>query len=203
MFLWFLIQSTFAETIAIYTNEDAFNSEKQPLFEKNTERILWQDVQKSPLSFYGVEPQGGCISVGKKNSEIQISLDKIVSLLNYVELEKALGHINRIENDFLCLQEIVPAEILSRSYYLSGITYHYMEDSEQATENWKQSLTFYPEAQWDDNIEPSGKPLFEQLQQDIETTASAQLSLYPSSAKITVDGITIENGANIPAGRQI
>ena len=203
MHLWIVINTALAEPIAIYANEEIFGSTKQIELQENTEKILWQDLQKTPLTFYGVSPEGGCVSVGKKNTEITKSLDKVVDLLSYVELNKALGHINRIENDFLCLEEVAPAVVLSRSYYLSGVTYYYKEDLEKATEKWQQALAFYPEAGWDEQIEPSGKPLFLELQSDLEATAFAQLSMYPSEVSVTVDGKSRRTGENIPAGRHL
>jgi len=201
--LFFMINPAVAEQLVIYSSQENLNSELQPQLDEDAEKVLWADVQNFPLNFHGVTPKGKCVGIAKTTKEIEESLNKVVSALNYLELEKAVGHVNRIENDFLCLEEIVPAEILSRSYFLSGVTYYYDEDMDKTTEEWKQAITLNPSVEWDDQIEPSGKKLFTTIKEEVQTVATAQLVLYPSNSKVVLDGKERMSGDDIPAGRHL
>ena len=88
LYLLFFLQTAIAEQLAIYVNETALQSEKQPELDPSVEKVLWKDVQQFPLHFHGITPNGPCVGISKTNNEINASLDKVVSTLNYLELEK-------------------------------------------------------------------------------------------------------------------
>ena len=99
----------------------------------------------------------------------------------YFEIDKAIGHIRRIENDLVCLNEKVPRSLLAKNQYLLGVSYFYDDKLDAAQQSWRQALLFDPMLQWDPNIEPSGKPAFEETKLEIQSQALSRLILIPEN----------------------
>ena len=202
--LWTLFSSfAYAEQIVILDNEKSRNAALEELVDSNAEFILWSDLQKRPLSFANVEERQICLGKVVSLSELEESLQKADIGILYFEIDKAIGHIRRIENDMVCLNEKAPSSLLSKTQYLLGVSYFYDEKYELANDSWKQALLFDPNLEWDPNIEPSGKSAFRETKEEIQSQALSRLILVPENAQITIDGYPAQNSMNIDAGTHL
>jgi len=199
MILQILIGMASAEQMVILSKEE-LSATEQSAIPATAEQIVWADLQQLPLVITNAEIPGKCSGLPKNIEDVEASLAGVVNSLAYIELDKADGHMRRVENDFRCLQEIASPALLSSSYFLSGLTYFYREDTEKTIAAWQQAIVFNPDIIWDDRFEPSGKDLFQTTIDDMQSVAEAQLIIYPSSAKIVIDGEERQSGDSIPAG---
>ncbi len=202
--LWMILsQIALAEQIVILDKESSDSRDLQALIDPNAEIILWSDLQQAPLSFSNISEYKGCLGKVVTLEDIEISLQKADSSILYLEINKAIGHINRIENDLVCLNEKVPRAILAKTQFLLGVSYFYDEKMDLATDSWGQALLFNPDLDWDPNIEPSGKPAFEDTKTEIKSQAQSRLILIPQTTNLTIDGQHVQNGTDINAGTHL
>jgi hypothetical protein len=181
------------------TQLEPFASEVDP----NAQILLWGDVRYYPLNFTGVEDPVQCSSLPSNVGQLQDSLTKAEDAVNYLEIEKAISYIQRIQNDMVCLNERIPSDLISSTYFLLGVAYSYNDNDELASESWSQALLFTPDLQWDENIEPSKKPKFEETKQDLQSQATSRIMLVPQTAKLSIDGTPIKHGGDIFAGSHL
>ena len=168
--------------------------------DSGAETIVWTDLQELPLLINNADLKGECSGLPKSLSDIELALSGVIKSLDYLELEKADGHMRRVENSFYCLNEVVPASLLSQAYFLSGLTHFYRENQEETVIDWQHAIVFDPSIEWNDLFEPSGKPLFQSTKDELESTAPVQLVLFPSTATVIIDGEERKSGDTIPAG---
>ena len=189
-----------AQQMAILSSETTDTASLSSDLDGNAEMIAWSDLQELPLVITNADIKGKCSGLAKSLSDIELALSGVIKSLDYLELEKADGHMRRVENNFHCLNEIAPASLLSQAYFLSGLTYFYREDQEKTVKDWEQAIVFDPNIEWNDLFEPSGKPLFQSTKDELRSVAEAQLVLFPSTATVVIDGQERKSGDSIPAG---
>jgi len=198
-----LSQIALAEQIVILDKGSSDSRDLRVLIDPNAEIVLWSDLQKAPLSFSNISEYKSCLGKVVTVQDLEVSLQKADSSILYLEINKAIGHIHRIENDLVCLNETVPRSILAKTQFLLGVSYFYDEKEDLATESWAQALLFNPELDWDPNIEPSGKPAFEETKAEIKSQAQSRLILIPQTTHVTIDGQDVLNGTDINAGKHL
>jgi hypothetical protein len=200
MLYYLLLNIAIAQQLVV-VNSEGTNTDGVALdLDDNAETILWSDLQQLPLSISNAEIKGKCAGLAKSLEDVETALSGVGKSLDYIELEKADGHMRRVENSFRCLNEIAPASLLSKAYFLSGLTDFYREDNDSAVTDWQQAIVFDSSIEWDDQFEPSGKPLFDSTKDELKSIAEAQLVIFPSTATIIIDGEERNSGDSIPAG---
>ena len=181
------------------TQLESFAAEVDP----NAQILLWSDVRYYPLMFTGVENPQQCTSLKTNVGQLEASLAKAEDAVNYIEIEKAISYIERIQKDMVCLNERIPSELISSTYFLLGVAHSYNDDDELASESWSQALLFTPDLKWDENIEPSKKPKFEETKEALERQTTARIMMIPQSAKLSLDGKPAEHSGDVFSGRHL
>ena len=165
--------------------------------------FTWKDLQKYPLKFSNVESTGDCSVYPKTLSDVNASLANVKSALNYMELDQADGHLLRVEGDLRCLNETVSSELLSKVYFISGLTHYYRQDEAGAVSQWKQAYALNQELVWDETYEPSGKGLFEETLTGTKFSAKSTLITLPSTLQVSLDGQISSNASTVHSGKHL
>ena len=203
MMLYFaLALSAFAEKLVVIESEDLLGTATE-MYRESSVILSWSEVQQYPLLFSNADVLGDCSVYPKKISDVETALNNVTAALDYMELEKADGHLLRVESNLRCLDEPVSPELLAKIYFISGLTHFYREEKEKTVEQWKQAYIFDATLGWDDQFEPSGKPLFEETLSDLKLTAQSTIVIFPSTAAINVDGHLRNTSSNIDSGKHL
>jgi hypothetical protein len=191
-----------AEKLVVVESDDLTATANQ-LYQEQTVVLSWSEMQGMPLLFSNAVVLGDCSVYPKKISDVETSLGNVGSALDYMELEKADGHMVRVENNLRCLDEPVTPELLSKIYFISGLTHFYRKEEEKTIEQWTQAYSFNEELIWDEQFEPSGKSLFEETLTDLKFTAQSTLLLLPSSTSMFIDGVEKNNQSDLHSGKHL
>jgi hypothetical protein len=130
----------FAAPLVIIDDNIESNQPVQSIIDSNTEVVQWSAIQNLPLSLKNIESERKCLGSPTTLTDIEESLTKAKSGINYFEIEKALGHLSKIENDIVCVSEKVPTELLTKTYFYMGIAHNYNNDTEKAVQSWRQAF---------------------------------------------------------------
>ena len=126
-----------AQQMVVLSSETTDTTSIATSLDGNAETIVWTDLRELPLVITNADTKGKCSGLPKSLSDIELALSGVIKSLDYLELEKADGHMRRVENNFHCLNEIAPASLLSQAYFLSGLTHFYREDQEKTVKDWE------------------------------------------------------------------
>ena len=182
MILFLLSTQAFADQLVVLQSEE--RRVIANTYYSNADMIFpWSDLQRYPLKFSNVTSTGACSVYPRTIEDVKTSLSNVTSALNYMELDKADGHLLRVESDLRCLNEIVSSDLLSQVYFISGLTHYYRQDEAEAQAQWKQAYALNEELTWDDVYEPSGKSLFEQTLAETKFSQSRRSLLYHPTFK--------------------
>jgi len=199
MLIFLLSNAVLAEQTVILEDKShlqAFQTEVEP----NAQILLWQDIQSYPLIFTGIASPERCTGIRTNVSQLQESLTKAEDALNYLEIDKAINYIKRIQNDIVCLDERIPSQLIGSTYFLLGVAHSYNNDDDLARQSWNQALLYTPNLEWDTNIEPSNQPKFEETKQELHSQTTSRMMLVPQQAKLSIDGSPIIQAGDVFSG---
>ena len=189
-----------ADTLVILYGPDSKTQEIEGKVPENTEFLTWPELQAFNLTFGSVSNVKGCLSKPVTLADLQTSLKNAEKAVDYLETKNSIGHVRQIQNNLVCANEPVSTELLVRSSFIAGVAYNYDDNLELARRNWQQALKFDRNLKWDEGIEPSGKPAFEEVRLNLESQASTRLVFLPDDAQLTVDGKNLTSGSDVVAG---
>ena len=197
-----LTSVVFAEQLVVIESESSL-PEAKSIYSEDSTVLVWSTLQRYPLMFSNATQTGECSVYPKSINDVQSALANVQTALDYWELEKADGHLLRVEGNLRCLNEIVSDQLLSEVYFVSGLTYFQRQDETNAVAQWVQALTFDDQLKWDDAYEPSGKPLFEQTSYGLTFSAKTNLIPLPSTMSVTVDGSEANGTTTLYSGKHL
>lgn len=199
--LWVLaIDLAVADPLVILNGPESKTKEVRGKAGDNAEFLTWAELREFPLAFGSVEESKSCLGVPIPLKDLKTSLKSAESAVAYLETKNAIGHVRQIQSSLVCVSEPVPTKLLARSSYIAGVAYNYDENLKLAKANWQQALMYDPSMVWDESIEPSGKPTFEEVKRNLESQATTRMIFMPKSASLTVDGQPLKSGDDIIAG---
>lgn len=192
-----------ADPLVILNNPESNTGEIQEKVKDGAEFLTWDELREFPLAFGSVEASKTCLGKPVSLDELRDALKSAESSVAYLETKSALGHVRKIQSNLVCVNEPIPTALLARSSYIAGVAYNYDENLELAKTNWQQALMYDPSMVWDENIEPSGRPAFEEALRIITNQASTRLIFMPDEATLTIDGHTPKSGDSVIAGEHL
>ena len=202
--LWVLaIDLAVADPLVILNGPESKTKEVRGKTGDNAEFLTWAELREFPLAFGSVEESKSCLGVLIPLKDLKTSLKSAESAVAYLETKNAIGHVRQIQSSLVCVSEPVPTKLLARSSYIAGVAYNYDENLKLAKANWQQALMYDPSMVWDESIEPSGKPTFEEVKRNLESQATTRMIFMPNSARITIDGKQPKSGETIIAGEHL
>ena len=202
--LWVLaIDLAVADPLVILNGPESKTKEVRGKAGDNAEFLTWAELREFPLAFGSVEESKSCLGVPIPLKDLKTSLKSAESAVAYLETKNAIGHVRQIQSSLVCVSEPVPTKLLARSSYIAGVAYNYDENLKLAKANWQQALMYDPSMVWDESIEPSGKPTFEEVKRNLESQATTRMIFMPNSAQITIDGKQPKSGETIIAGEHL
>ena len=155
--------------------------------------MSWAAYQASrPATIVGDSTLERCRGAESTVTKVQEHLRKAQNSLDYMENESALGHLRAAERATVCATDRVAAETLAKTQFLNGIIMFNEGDKEKARTAWRQAFVVAPDLEWDSNFEPSGQPIFEDVRDNMQYEAKAELRVLPHP-----QGKAILNGAPV------
>jgi hypothetical protein len=197
------LSTVFAGELVIIDDQSVGSIDLSNIVSPETDVLKWSDVQQFPLSITNAEKVLHCDAALTTVEELNESLTSAKQGLDYMEIEKSLGHLNKIENGLSCLRDRIPVDLLIDTYFYAGVAHSYNDKTMEAQANWRQALLYDPDLVWDKNIEPSGKSLFESTKEDLKTEALSQLVFVPAATVLTIDGNESDGRTFLPAGTHL
>ena len=197
-----LTSLVFAEQLVVIENESSLPQAKS-IYSENSTILVWSSLQRYPLKFSNATQAGECSVYSKSIEDVTSALANVQTALDYWELDKADGHLLRVEGNLRCLNEIASSQLLSEVYFVSGLTYFQRKDEKNAIAQWEQALTFDDQLKWNEAYEPSGKPLFEQTSYELTFSAKTNLIPLPNTMSMTVDGSETNGVTPLYAGKHL
>lgn len=162
--------------------------------------LEWSQLQGYPLVLDGVEDAERCRAGAVSLKTLEEHASKAESALSYMEMGNVVGHIRQLENASVCADGPVPAAMLARGEYLSGVAQFAEGEVDAAKASWRRAFLYDSALAWDDYIEPSGKETFESVREALGYEPTGRLILVPSDAEVTVDGQVRSSGDGLHAG---
>ena len=168
-------------------------------------QVGWASYQASrPTSVIGESTLDRCTSSPSTIEKVNAHLQKAQNSLDYMENEAALGHLRAAERATGCSTEMVTADILAKSQFLHGLVLFNEGKKADARAAWRQAFVAKPDLQWDPNFEPSGQPTFEDVRDNIQYEAKAQLRVLPvAQDAVFLNGQSIDSSIEVMGGKHL
>ena len=165
-------------------------------------QISWANYRATrPISIVGDSTLERCASAPSTMEKVNQHLQKAQNSLDYMENEAALGHLRAAKRATGCATERVPVEALARREYLHGLVMFNDGNTDEAKAAWRQALAVLPELQWDPNFEPSGQPTFNDVRENLQYEAKAQVRILPAATDaIVLDGKAVDTTVEVMGG---
>jgi hypothetical protein len=165
-------------------------------------QMSWANYRATrPTSILGESTLKRCSGVPSTMEKVNSHLQKAHNSLDYMENETALGHLRAAKRATGCATERVTTEALARNEYLHGLIMFNEGKPDQAKAAWRQALAVLPELQWDPNFEPSGQPAFDDVRENLQYEAKAQLRILPAATDaIFLDGKSVDTTVEVMGG---
>ena len=133
-----LTSLVFAEQLVVIENESSLPQAKS-IYSENSTILVWSSLQRYPLKFSNATQAGECSVYPKSIEDVTSALANVQTALDYWELDKADGHLLRVEGNLRCLNEIASSQLLSEVYFVSGLTYFQRKDEKNAIAFYRDS----------------------------------------------------------------
>ena len=163
--------------------------------------MTWSAMQDYPLAWDGTVTTTDCLTDPVSVAALTEQLERVESALAYMETGNAAGHVRQLKGSALCATAPLPAALLARAHYLSGMASYIDGKVEAARTSWRQAFLVDAALVWDDAFEPSGKPVFEEVRDQLQYEPTAKLRVFPDSAKLVLNGTAVAAGADLHEGR--
>ena len=110
VFLSLLTSQVYAEQLVVIESESSL-PEAKSIYSDDSTVLVWSTLQRYPLMFSNATQSGECSVYPKTIEDVQSSLANVQTALDYWELDKADGHLLRVEGNLRCLNEIVSSKL--------------------------------------------------------------------------------------------
>jgi hypothetical protein len=182
--LYLLIAASVAQPLLI-TSEELSDKEQRIVdryfgVEADIEQLSWRRLQNlhNGYQFSGEGQLYNCQNQSSNNMQIVQQIQRLQHAVNYIETEDFFVNLQKTIDILVCSEEKVSSSVLANIKYLEGIAHCQVEDRDKAEQAWREALFYYPNLEWDKNIEPTGKDIFDYVKLNLQYEAPTTLQLY-------------------------
>ncbi len=166
------------------------------------------DMGTGPWAVSPADALLSCDASPASGAQLRQSLDTIETHMLALEYGEALPLLTALEAQLCAASEPVPAELLSRIFFLQGVALTYDDQPQGALSAFGEAIRLHPPLAWDDNFAPRPRSLFDEAATAAaqQATGSVRVDGDDRPARLFFDGVEVVAGDQIlvaPVGRHL
>jgi hypothetical protein len=135
-----------------------------------------------------------CTGRPVSHAMLRRDLDLATEMWLAMDVAAADAALATVLDRIVCLSEPLEPSMAARAALLRGVLRHALKDDPGASTAFAQALRYQPDLQWDGDIPPDAKSLFESARETAPDRGAASLHLVPGAPGLTevrVDGHSV------------